>query len=693
MSPRGFLAICLLAISLSAKPCLAGQEQPRPPAKAEERILVLDGLGKGTAELDGLWQFKTGDDPSWASPSFDDSKWEPMLVDTPWGSQGHPSYTGFGWYRRHIRIVGTTGANNQYQLLIPDTEDAYEVFWNGNLVGTYGKMPPHGRWYYTATAQSFPLTGTTSGVLAVRVWKAPLDIFSMAESGGFYAVPKVGDPDTIDLYKRALTWHFIQLELFEYSLLLLRVSVALLCVFLWSKNRREQLFIWLGAYTAAPVALRILGGMFLIPISYSLARFINQPVYVLSNVSLWFLLVVLLKLTTHRRLVRLTRVMAWLMFAAGIADGVLAYFWAGATPAMQWADGILTALILLAEVYPFLLIVIGLRQKLDSSRLAVALTAFILQMLHTIEDTSALGQRFTHWTLFTALVDAPLFTIQGIDFQFEKITSLALFAAILFAVYRYIGEQQARRTALEQEIQSAREIQQVLIPETLPSLEGYGVTSAYTPAQEVGGDFFQILPTANGSTIVAIGDVSGKGLKAAMNVAMIVGVTRAQAATTSSPAEILTALNLCMVGRMRGGFATGIVFRLDPDGTVTMANAGHLPPYLNGKEFQLDPSLPLGLLSTVAYREDSLHLLPGDQLSIYTDGLLEARNATGELYGFERLSALFAKRPTAQEASEAAVAFGQDDDITILTLTRLEAGQESTTMVMAPTLQAVADRD
>ena len=157
-----------------------------------------------------------------------------------------------------------------------------------------------------------------------------------------------------------------------------------------------------------------------------------------------------------------------------------------------------------------------------------------------------------HWKLFTALIDTPLFTIQGIDFQFEKVTSLALFASIIFAVYRHLQEQQARQTVLEQEIQSAREIQQVLIPEALPSLEGYAISSAYTPAQEVGGDFFQIQPASNGSTIVALGDVSGKGLKAAMNVAMIVGVARAQAASTSSPSEILNALNLCMVGRMRG---------------------------------------------------------------------------------------------------------------------------------------------
>jgi serine phosphatase RsbU (regulator of sigma subunit) len=353
---------------------------------------------------------------------------------------------------------------------------------------------------------------------------------------------------------------------------------------------------------------------------------------------------------------------------------------------MQGADAALDAFILLAELFPFALIAISLRRKLDISRWAVAVSAFVLQLLNTIADTSALGQRFTHWTLYSTLIDNYHFQIQGVVFGPEKVTSIALFGAILYAVYRYILEQQARRTALEQEMQSAREIQRVLIPDALPALEGYAVTSAYTPALEVGGDFFQILANPDGSTIVALGDVSGKGLKAAMNVSMIVGVLRAEAGSSSSPQEIMSALNRCLVGRMQGGFATGIVFRLDPDGTVTLANAGHLPPFLNGQEYELEPSLPLGLVNQAEYSETTVRLHTGDQLSLYTDGLLEARKPSGELYGFDRLHTLFASRPTAQQASEAAIQFGQDDDITVLTLTRLAAGEESTTSLSAPCL-------
>jgi hypothetical protein len=675
-----------ILVLVAALTVMVSAQKPGATHVPSSRTLVLDGMGKGTVDLGGLWQFHIGDDPQWARPNFDDSAWESLLVDAPWGAQGHPSYAGIAWYRRHISIMPEPGASGQYRVLIPDAEDAYDVYWNGTLVGSYGKFPPHAYWYYSVFPRSFPINGDTGGVLAIRVWKAPLDIFSLAESGGIYSVPSLGDPDSIELNQKAIVWDDVQQDLFDYSLVLLRTFVALLCVVLWTRSRKEQLFLWVGVFTITPVGLGVLQNLFFIPISYELARCINQPLYVLSNVSLWFLLVWLLRLNEDPRIMRWTEILARTTVIIGILDGLVALFWGEATLWMQWADAILCTCILLSELFPFALIALALRRRLDASRWAVALTAFLLQLIRTIADSSALGQRFTHWTLYSNLIDNRSFQIQGVVFGPEKLTSLALFAAILYAVYRYVLETQARRTALEQEIQSAKEIQQMLIPETLPSLEGYAVTSAYMPAQEVGGDFFQILSNPDGSTIVALGDVSGKGLKAAMNVSMIVGVMRAEAATSVSPERIMSALNQCLVGRMQGGFATTIVCRLDMDGTVTFANAGHLPPYLNGRELTLEPSLPLGLLSQAEFTEVAVRLNPGDQLSLYTDGLLEARNKSGELYGFERMNTLFAARPSAQEASEAAVAFGQDDDITVLTLTRLAAGEESTTELVAPGL-------
>ncbi len=650
--------------------------------------MVISGIGRGVAEVDGVWQFQLGDDPRWADPSMDDSQWETIHADSYWGAQGHPSYAGYAWYRRHLDILPTSGTIDEYRLLIPNGEDAYEVYWNGALMGSYGSLPPHAWWYYNILPHSFPLRGSSNGVLAIRVWKAPLDVFSPAESGGLFLPPLVGDPDAISMVEDQINWGFVQGNLYDYSLVLLRIFIAILCAIFWARDRREQLFVWVGIFTIAPVGLDALQHLFMLPLTYAVARCINQPLYMISNISLWFLLVWMLRLNEKPRALHWTKVLAWLSLGAGFCDGALALFWAHANVWMQWADGILCTVMLLFGALPLVLIAFGLRRTLDESRWAVALSAFILQAIHTIADASALGQRYTHFSLYSAVIDTPLFSIQGVDFQLERLAALALFAAILFAVYRYVLEQQARRTQLEQELQSAREIQQVLIPETLPALEGYGISSAYTPAQEVGGDFFQILPSPDGSTIVAIGDVSGKGLKAAMNVSMIVGVLRAQAAATNSPSEILQALNRCLTGRMQGGFATGVVLRLEANGTVTFANGGHLPPYLNDRELILEPSLPVGLVAQTDYSELAVRMHPGDRLSLYTDGLLEARSATGELYGFERMNSLFASRPTAQQATEEAVQFGQDDDITVLILTRLAAGEEPTSSIVVPLLAA-----
>jgi Stage II sporulation protein E (SpoIIE) len=677
----------LFAVSLAAQPA------PQKPSANATPTLIVEGVGKGVVPIDGVWQFHLGDDPTWANPAFDDSGWEAIETDAPWGGQQHPSYTGYAWYRRHVEILPTKGGTHDYRMLIPHAEDAYEVYWNGQLAGRYGRLGSHGLWYYSQYPQSFPLTGSAYGTLAIRVWKAPLDAFSAAESGGLYAPPLVGEAESISLHEYAIYWSFIRDDLFDYSLVLLRAFITLLCFVLFARQRREYLFLWVGIFTITPVALDTLNNLFFVPFPYGVARFLNQPIYVLYFASLWFLLVWLLRLNENRKLVHWTTILAYISLGAGLLDGILALFWGSATLWMQWADGILAAIILISQVFPIVLVGFAVRNRLDISRWIVALSALLLQMIHTVADVSALGQRYTHWTLFSDLIDTPLFSIQGVMFRPEKVMSIALFVAIVYAVYRYAIEQQVRQNVLEREMQSAREIQQVLIPETLPSLKGYAVTSAYQPAQEVGGDFFQILLNPDGSTIVALGDVSGKGLKAAMNVSMIVGVLRALSGGNSSPASIMDGLNRCLCGRMQGGFTTCLVLSLDTRGNVTFANAGHLPPFLNDEEVLLEGSLPLGLVASAQYTEVTLQLNPGDYLSLFTDGLLEARNSTGELYGFDRLHTLLSGRPTALEATQAAVAFGQDDDITVLTLTRLAAGEESTTSLMAPFLaKAVAAR-
>jgi hypothetical protein len=680
------IAACtfLLAASLFAQQ----KEVPAPQsaANAAAPVLAVNGLGQGAIPLDGAWQFHTGDNPQWASPSFDDSDWEAMQINGPWGSQDHPGYTGYAWYRRHVQIHTLAGSQTKYALLMPPVDDAYEVFWNGKSIGQFGKFPPRPRWYYSTFPTSFPVPAAESGTIAIRVWKSPLLFVDPVHLGGLYGPPLLGDADTIDAQLTASNAQNMRQNLYDFTLVILYGFVTLLSLLLWSRNRKVKLFLWLAIFTATPVMLFLIAGVLQIPIGYGVGRGLNQPIYALNHVSLWFLLLYLLRLDTRPTLARWTRVLAIVTVAAGGLDGALAFFWGNAGPGMLALDAILTTLILVVEVFPFVIIGIGIRQQLEPSRWWLAISAFVSQMINTIADASAAGQRFTHWTMYDK-VTTPLFSIFGVHFTATDLAGIGLFLSILYAVYRYNVEQQARQTALEQEMQSAREIQRVLIPETLPSLEGFAVSSAYQPAQEVGGDFFQIIHEDEGSTIVALGDVSGKGLKAAMSVSLIVGVLRSLSGEKSSPVQMLQALNRCLCGRLQGGFVTAIVMRLFPNGKLIMANAGHLPPFLNSAELEIEGSLPLGLLSFAEYSEVEIRLHPGDHLSLYTDGLVEARSATGEIYGFERLNALFATQPTAQQATQAAIAFGQEDDITVLTLTRLAAGEESSTSLTAPFLE------
>jgi hypothetical protein len=360
-------------------------------------------------------------------------------------------------------------------------------------------------------------------------------------------------------------------------------------------------------------------------------------------------------------------------------------------PWVAQADAALTVIFTVSEMFPLVLIFLALRKRLDSSRWLVAIAAFFAEMISVVRIAVQQGSRYTHWTLGEK-IGAPIFTINGNVFNAQVIANSLLLAAIVYAVYRYMQEASRRASELEQEFQSARELQQVLIPETLPSLPGFAMTSSYRPAQEVGGDFFQIIPLDDdykGYTLILLGDVSGKGLRAAKTVSLIVGAVRTLAKFAPHPAEILSELNQRLFGRLQGGFATCLALRVSTDGHCVMASAGHPAPFLNKRELKLPGALPLGMVLSSSYEETTFALNEGDHFALYTDGLLEARSATGEIFSFERLDALFSTHPDAARATDAAVTFGQDDDITVLTLTRLGSGEQSSTHLSAPRLVQV----
>jgi serine phosphatase RsbU (regulator of sigma subunit) len=355
-------------------------------------------------------------------------------------------------------------------------------------------------------------------------------------------------------------------------------------------------------------------------------------------------------------------------------------------------DAILTAVFTILQTVTLFVVLYAVvrRRRLNIDRWLVAVCAFLADGIPTLRSALSQGTRFTHWTIADKLA-APLFVVRGNPINAQTIAQTMLLLAIVYAAYRYAADERRRQNAIEQEMKNARELQQVLIPEAIPEIPGFTFTSAYRPAQEVGGDFFQIIPLQSSEkgyegTLIVLGDVSGKGLRAAMAVSLIVGATRMAAETTSNPAEVLAALSRRLHGRLAGGFATALAIRVEPNGYCTIATAGHPSPFLNDTELNLDGALPLGLSPSMSYQETSFTLRPGDRLALYTDGLLEARNASGELYSFARLKLLFATGCTATQAAEEAVAFGQDDDITVITLTRLDTREFSSAVSPANSL-------
>jgi len=243
---------------------------------------------------------------------------------------------------------------------------------------------------------------------------------------------------------------------------------------------------------------------------------------------------------------------------------------------------------------------------------------------------------------------------------------LVAIAIVMFLRFTRISREQARSAA---EFEAAREIQQRLVPSSLPELAGLHVVAAYLPAQEVGGDFYQVLAQQDGYALIVVGDVSGKGLKAAMTGALAIGALRTLADENLSPGALLSRLNRQMLNTQESGFITCICVRMSLQGSVTVANAGHLSPYRGGEEIEVDSGLPLGLAADAEYAETHLELAPGDTLTLLSDGVVEAMNPEHQLLGFERVRAMSGE--SAHDIAAAAQVFGQEDDITVLTVRRM----------------------
>jgi serine phosphatase RsbU (regulator of sigma subunit) len=256
-------------------------------------------------------------------------------------------------------------------------------------------------------------------------------------------------------------------------------------------------------------------------------------------------------------------------------------------------------------------------------------------------------------------------------------------------------QQQAQeRERIEQELRVARLIQQTLLPKHVPDLPGYQLAAYYQPAREVGGDFYDFLELDNGHLGLVVGDVTDKGVPAAIVMATTRTMLRASAQRLDSPGEVLKRVNDVIVRDIPPNmFITCLYAILEPEtGLLRFANAGHDLPYRRrrrtssssgGAEELRATGMPLGLLPGMSYEEKEIVLHRGDSVLFYSDGLVEAHDPEREMFGFPRLQGLVGAHRSdgpamvnfllAELARFTGDQWEQEDDITLVTLDRSEA--------------------
>jgi serine phosphatase RsbU (regulator of sigma subunit)/ketosteroid isomerase-like protein len=250
-----------------------------------------------------------------------------------------------------------------------------------------------------------------------------------------------------------------------------------------------------------------------------------------------------------------------------------------------------------------------------------------------------------------------------------------------------LQRERIERARIEQELQVARSIQQASLPKEVPELEGWEISPYYQPAREVGGDFYDFHLLSEGRLGLVTGDATGKGVPAALVMSTTCGMLQlaAQALDSSSPGGVLERVNETLLARIPSNmFVTCFYAILDPkSGTLSYANAGHDLPYLwhGGDCEELRArGMPLGLMPSMSYEEKETILQAGEAALFYSDGLVEAHDPRGEMFGFPRLQKLIAEHGKQERSlgdslleelySFVGEGWEQEDDITLLTLRR-----------------------
>jgi sigma-B regulation protein RsbU (phosphoserine phosphatase) len=594
------------------------------------------------------WRVQEGDNPAYASVDFDDQTWPTVplapAAQTPSKAQ---SGSGWRWYRLHVQLPSP---HPPLALLVTAGVGTYEIFVNGEKLPGASLAPA--LFVTFPRARSFPVPPASAIEIALRTFVPHL---YEADRGALRVrlgtQPAIANELAADLGAR--------LRVVEPSIFinLLIVLTGLIVLLLFAAQRQRREYLWLG------VSLVLVGTSYA-AWTLTFVGFFPAAVDAPGNSAFFLSLAALVEFTFLFAGSKVNR--GWrfyqllLVFAAASMYLLMSGHLTALTFNLEQTLLVLPSAILL----PIQLLIWYRQGNREAGWLIFPTMLSVLTL--ALYDFSAAAAVLGWKQLLRFTENLQIGPVELQPWDLANFLFVPAIVAVIFLRFSRLSRDQARAAA---ELDAARELQQRFVPAALPHAPGYRIQAAYVPAAEVGGDFFQILPQLDNATLIVVGDVSGKGLKAAMTGALAIGALRTLAAESLTPGAILTRLNHQMVNAQNGGFITCLCALLHRDGGLTMANAGHLAPYWNGVELVLMNGLPLGLTTDITYAETTCQMQYGDKLTLLTDGVLEARSPTGELYGFERTAAISLQ--SAEAITQAAQAFGQDDDITVLTLERI----------------------
>jgi len=618
-----------LAILLAVLPSAYSQTVPVSPWPS------------GSQDLNHGWRTHAGDNSAWAQPAFDDSSWPVITL----GNQDANS-DGWRWYRLRLQLPAN---HPPLGLLLTGGDGTYEVYINGKRMP--GPALKSSLRITLPGTRCVPLPNVAGATeIALRTWVPPTSMF-VADRGAWQV--RLGSLPAIQEAQRAILGQRLNATLpgVGISLLVFFAGVPVLLLFWRQPDHRE--YLWLGLY---------LVGASTESIAFMLARngFIPFSLnWFWADATTYPIMVAQIEFTFSFVGTRVTR--GWRLYEALLLAPLVFLeipAWQGfiSRGVMNLEEAMLT---IPASAGLLVLLVIWYRRGYRESSWLILPS--LLPMFSVAIIELGIASSYLGWHRIARIGD-PLrigvFSLQ--PYNIADLLFLLAIGIVMFLRFTRVSREQARTAA---ELEAAQRIQALLLRSASSAQSRFRIDAVYRPAQEVGGDFFHTAHIG-GATRIVLGDVSGKGLGAAMLVSALVGAL--DTIQTADPVSVLRALNRLMLDRQQDGFVTCLVVRITPDGSLTLANAGHLPPYCNGSEIETPGSLPLGLNPDAGYSEITLQLAPGDALTFLSDGVVEAQSPTGELFGFDRTRQVSTQ--SAEAIARAAQAHGQQDDITVLTL-------------------------